>query len=1129
MPGEEVLLGIGLLCNAMQIITFGRDALQVFKRVRDGHSPDPNLDTYIKGATTSYETMQARIQGVHPTCLTKDERELLAIGEKYKERLEKLANKLDELTVPKDAKGVGATFSRVKTSFKSVWRPDELRDMEKGVSRHESLLQTKFLSNICTEGQATQIRASGGFDKLDRDLQYFINQLLAGHRSLTELVSVESTHIKEHVSDQHNETRQAITSAIRSTGSDVQANISVSASQIQDTIRLEGRERDMTAQHIQLLASLRPLEANDRLNRIDDKETKTFDWILESPPRFKSASHDDSETTDNKELSRGDARERHASKFITWLQSDSKVFWLSGKPGCGKSTLMKYLFRHPKTVAYLNHWQDGTKILSHYFWKPGTELQHNLKGMLCSLSWQLLEDPLPATDLMRQNPDMAKKISFSDWSVTELKGVLLGLLAETKCAICIALDGLDEVVQNDVAGPRGVLNFLDDVHKLKRVKVCASSRPEPEFIRYFSTHPQMHLHDLTYSDIYLVAEQRLVGDIPSHEHMRDSLSSKIARRSEGIFLWAIIVIDLLNRGFRNKDPPGQLLERLHSFPKEIELLLWDMWNRLGHDSRIYQKEASLYLRLHMALKKLDDGLEEWPYGSTVHTSPRANSLLILAIASSDTILNYNAERGGRISKEDLQEHCQKTLDRIGVCCAGLISFQSSTSTIGSDLDFATSPNLESSKFYIPSFTHRCVLDFLTDTEGGRQILGSCPLDNHQLLISGIKAFMRAGHFVPFVTPYSATRGLRSRWYYGKAESCLWQTSAMIHLAQINADEKEACNGLLRKWQLEGLFQDSKHWRHPFPIVDVRSRASLALEMSDLTFLVSVDSVIQMRSELEGKDTDDFLALIPVIARSSRYPEPYLFHLENQEGDKLKPQMRRLCIGIVCRLASIVGDHDETAGSLCQDWSGENSSLQSHPRQIAQMMLAHLFAWMFYSTWGSWFLETPIFDASHQSWNCIPSIRAMCFPLFLGIIPERENNGWEICLVGDVRFIRRGLIIVCNNAASAVFRAKSFLEATNHVQDDDPFIEVLLIHPISNSGLGDFYVVPEPADKERLSSLTYQLLLHREDNMKHNVRKEILDYVEPYLEPNGPQKLLEDHVEMLDYLNEIGYPPHPWKD
>lgn len=73
------------------------------------------------------------------------------------------------------------------------------------------------------------------------------------------------------------------------------------------------------------------------LSNIPEAHAKTFDWMFE-PPQQDSG---------NK------SPDHH---FLSWLRFGKGVFWISGKPGSGKSTLMKYLYNHKATKETLKSW-----------------------------------------------------------------------------------------------------------------------------------------------------------------------------------------------------------------------------------------------------------------------------------------------------------------------------------------------------------------------------------------------------------------------------------------------------------------------------------------------------------------------------------------------------------------------------------------------------------------------------------------------------------------------------------------------------------------------------------------------------------------------------------------------------
>lgn len=104
-----------------------------------------------------------------------------------------------------------------------------------------------------------------------------------------------------------------------------------------------------------------------RQNTIKDAAPDTFDWILD-------------ETNDNS-----------GSNFREWLTEDSSTYWISGKAGSGKSTLMAYLVEQNRTRRALETWAENRTlyILSFFFWRPGSELQRSILGLLRSLLYQI--------------------------------------------------------------------------------------------------------------------------------------------------------------------------------------------------------------------------------------------------------------------------------------------------------------------------------------------------------------------------------------------------------------------------------------------------------------------------------------------------------------------------------------------------------------------------------------------------------------------------------------------------------------------------------------------------------------------------------------------------------------------
>lgn len=86
-----------------------------------------------------------------------------------------------------------------------------------------------------------------------------------------------------------------------------------------------------------------------------------------------------------------------ANQLSDWLQYGHALFWVTGKPGSGKSTLMKRLIDDARTSLLLCKWSGVEKpvVASYFFWIKGTRLQRSDMGLLrCVLHDYLRQCPL---------------------------------------------------------------------------------------------------------------------------------------------------------------------------------------------------------------------------------------------------------------------------------------------------------------------------------------------------------------------------------------------------------------------------------------------------------------------------------------------------------------------------------------------------------------------------------------------------------------------------------------------------------------------------------------------------------------------------------------------------------------
>jgi len=478
---------------------------------------------------------------------------------------------------------------------------------------------------------------------------------------------------------------------------------------LQNEVRKSRKEEVGVARWTQLICSLKFPEMNTRRNQILDPHCRTFDWIFK------------------------DNIGQSWDSFNEFLEHPASIFWIKGKAGSGKSSLMRFISEHDKCHRMLDLWSAPTKtvILSWYFWNSGTEFQKSLKGALCSLTHQALSQVDGSAKrtrlfliLLNMHPSMASKESIADWSVAELMEVLQEILSDGSLYghyVAIFLDGLDEFNSDEDIGR--LLDLVKRCTRYTHIKACVSSRPEKHLEVRLSSYHQLKLEDLTADDIQTVVFDRLRSSASDWDDSQiQNLAGKIRERASGVFLWVQLVTDQLARGLLHGDSQQILTERLAKLPPKMESLYEHMWRSLNGDENLksYRRQAAECLAFHQVFPM---------------------TVLELAVALDDD-LQHNFIDGIRNPSEvkSLLEKCAVIGDLLKTRCAGLLEIPShglahSSKPSSKDSLIVSANGSEDREALFASLTrigameinfiHRSAKDFLLDTAKGQQIQQYC--------------------------------------------------------------------------------------------------------------------------------------------------------------------------------------------------------------------------------------------------------------------------------------------------------------------------------------------------------------------------------------------------------------------
>lgn len=133
-----------------------------------------------------------------------------------------------------------------------------------------------------------------------------------------------------------------------------------------------------------------------------------------------------------------------------WLATKSGIFWVTGKPGSGKSTLMKFIAGEPKTKSILSRWASPVVVAAHYFWNSGSAMQRSQEGLLRTLLYEIFRQcsrliPLVCEEQWCQVDYSNDTLGF--WSLSSLSEALSRISekdVEIQQNLCFFVDGLDE-------------------------------------------------------------------------------------------------------------------------------------------------------------------------------------------------------------------------------------------------------------------------------------------------------------------------------------------------------------------------------------------------------------------------------------------------------------------------------------------------------------------------------------------------------------------------------------------------------------------------------------------------------------------------------------------------------------
>ncbi|KAI0468063.1 hypothetical protein F4859DRAFT_492513 [Xylaria cf. heliscus] len=435
-------------------------------------------------------------------------------------------------------------MQRVKAVWKRERRTSRITELERRLKDHRDQLDL-HLTNL------SRVEFNDKLDEINQDVQKMKSELTAMNLAMKELSN--SGHV----------------------GQEISRTIQPLVQQYYDCF-LRTTERT-------ILNMLHFPDMHERFDTILDAHTETLHWLLDPA---------DTDCSDKGKAGRD---------FITWLQQGSGFFHISGKPGAGKSTLMKYICSHPNLDDHLGVWCQGAQLGrgQFFFWKPGTSAQKSIKGLLRGLlhsilytNRNLIPTALPDLwDLVFNCSSSHRQLEYRDFR-EGFDNLLKYARLSDQYKFVLFIDGLDEF-----EGPH-----LDLITTMKQwtenypLKICVSSREYGVFLQSFSPYPKLRLHECNSMDIEKMVSARLKSNqfcadfFKSDQEVR-MIVSLVEERSDGVFIWVSIVLAGIEDAIISGADLPEVQTRIKAYPGELNDLYWHLVHLIHETDRTWAFRA----------------------------------------------------------------------------------------------------------------------------------------------------------------------------------------------------------------------------------------------------------------------------------------------------------------------------------------------------------------------------------------------------------------------------------------------------------------------------------------------------------------------------------------------------------
>ncbi len=301
---------------------------------------------------------------------------------------------------------------------------------------------------------------------------------------------------------------------------------------------------------------------------------------------------------------------RHEA-YRGWTASAQGLLWIKGKPGSGKSTLVKYALDNHRASASTN-----AVVLSFFFHGRGDGLQRTPLGLFRSLVHQSLSQA--PNELQNLTAEFeTKRKEYGDegrgwhWHEAELRlcfeSFLWKVLSKSR-SVWLFIDALDECGED---------NAVKLVRIFQSLLSRSSQRTGPGHLRICFSCRHYPILNLDEGGFEICAETENQSDIATFVNgqlaafrvQSSPIPALITERASGVFMWARLVVEHVLSLDREGVGLKKIQAAVHHTPPDLDVLYWQLIQGMG--------PASLKLVQWICFATKPLTLDEWRWAMVI--------------------------------------------------------------------------------------------------------------------------------------------------------------------------------------------------------------------------------------------------------------------------------------------------------------------------------------------------------------------------------------------------------------------------------------------------------------------------------------------------------------------------------